>query len=119
MRIKILFAFLSCVFVSPFAKAQSNNHSIDSLLNNYNQKGQFDGSILIGSGSEVTFSKPYGLANRQFNVPITASTRFPIGSITKLYTAILILRLQEEHKLDIDKTLNFMLPRHSYIFTTR
>lgn len=61
---------------------------------------------MVGRGSKVIYSRQYGLANRQFGVPVTTSTKFPVGSITKLYTAILIMKLQEEKQLDINRTID-------------
>jgi len=101
----ILFLLLPSLLI-----AQPNTGLIDRLLTSYSQKGQFDGSILIARGSKIVYSRQYGLANRQFKVPITETTKFPIASITKLYTAILILKLQEEGKLDINSPLSKYLP---------
>ncbi|KEQ29372.1 hypothetical protein N180_07440 [Pedobacter antarcticus 4BY] len=109
MRTKFLFIIIS-IFISFNVKAQLIARSIDSILTTYVKNGQFDGSILIGKGSKVIYAHQYGLANRQFHVPITSTTKFPVASITKLYTAILILKLQEEKKLDINKTIDQYIP---------
>lgn len=109
MSIKRSLIILLALFTSS-AIAQSPVRSINQLLTSYAQKGQFDGSILIARGSGIVYSKPFGLANRQFNVPVSENTKFPVASITKLYTAILILKLQEEHKLNTDSPLSRYLP---------
>ncbi|HKQ38285.1 MAG TPA: serine hydrolase domain-containing protein [Verrucomicrobiae bacterium] len=44
----------------------------------------------------------YGVANVEWNVPVTKDTIFEIGSITKQFTATLILRLVEDNKLKLD-----------------
>lgn len=52
----------------------------------------------------------YGLANVELNVPVTKDTVFEIGSITKQFTATLILRLAEENKLKLDDKVRQHLP---------
>lgn len=110
MSIKLYTVLFTVILIPYCLKAQTLSRSVDDLLTSYNQKGQFDGSVLIAKGTKVVYSKQYGLANRQFNVPITEITRFQIGSITKLYTAIMILKLQEEGKLNIDSTVYHYVP---------
>jgi CubicO group peptidase (beta-lactamase class C family) len=58
----------------------------------------------------VVFSKGYGIADLEFNVPADADTMFRIGSITKQFTATAILRLAEREKLDVDDPLSRFLP---------
>jgi CubicO group peptidase (beta-lactamase class C family) len=104
-------ALFLCIILAPFfLKAQTLSQAVTHLLEAYHQKGQFDGSILIAKGDQVIFSQEYGFANRQFKVPVTDSTKFQIGSITKLYTTIMLLKLQEERKLNIDSSLYHYLP---------
>lgn len=106
-----------------FTQAQPLNSSIDKLLTAYQRKGQFDGSILIAKNKRITYFKQYGLANRQFGVPIKENTLFAIASITKLYTAILILQLQEKGKLNLDSSLYTyapdLLPKNNRAITVR
>lgn len=47
-----------------------------------------------------------GQANLQFAVPITATTRFPIASMTKLFTAVLTLQLVERAQLQLDEPVS-------------
>ncbi len=110
MSIKLWAVLFPVILFSCGLKAQTLSRSVDELLTAYNQKGQFDGNILIAKGTKVVYSKQYGLANRQFKVPITETTRFQIGSITKLYTAIMILKLQEQGNLNIDSTVYHYVP---------
>lgn len=110
MKLKLGTILFAVILIHCWLRAQTLVRSVDNLLTSYNLKGQFDGSILIAKGTQVVYSRQYGWANRQFKVPVTADTRFQIGSITKLYTAIMILKLQEEGKLNIDSTLFRYVP---------
>ena len=75
---------------------------MDEVVQSYVSNGQFAGSVLVARGGDVLFSKAYGLANREWDVPNTPNTKFRIGSVTKQFTAAAILLLQERGKLKID-----------------
>jgi CubicO group peptidase (beta-lactamase class C family) len=56
------------------------------------------------------FSKGYGLANREHEVPNVPNTKFRLGSITKQFTAMCILKLQESGKLSVDDPISRFVP---------
>jgi len=62
----------------------------------------FSGSVLIAKGDQVLFAKGGGWANAEHEVPNTPRTKFRLGSITKQFTAMAILILQEQGKLAVD-----------------
>src|SRR5256886_3418647 len=63
--------------------------------------GWFSGSILIAQNGKVLVSKGYGMANAELEVPNTPQTKFRVGSITKAFTAIAIMRLHERGQLGL------------------
>jgi CubicO group peptidase (beta-lactamase class C family) len=64
-------------------------------------KQGFTGSALIARDGQVIFSKGYGMANAEWDLPNTPQTKFRLGSITKQFTAASILLLQERGKLSV------------------
>jgi CubicO group peptidase (beta-lactamase class C family) len=62
----------------------------------------FMGSVLVATRDEVVFQASAGLANVEWNVPNSAKTKFRIGSLTKQFTAVAILLLQERGKLQLE-----------------
>jgi CubicO group peptidase (beta-lactamase class C family) len=66
------------------------------------EAGHFNGTLLAVKNGRVAAQVSRGKANLQFGVPITADTRFPIASMTKLFTAILALQLVEQGHLQLD-----------------
>lgn len=78
---------------------------IDTILENYAKQNVFSGSVLISQQGNVLLSKGYGLANRDKNIPNTPQTRFRIASISKQFTAMGILILQAQGKLDVKDRL--------------
>ncbi len=91
--------------VSLLTSAQDDTdalENIDRALTNLVDRRDFSGSVLIGRGDEVLFKKGYGLAVIEWAIPNAPDTVFRIGSITKQFTGIAILKLQEDGKLNID-----------------
>jgi CubicO group peptidase (beta-lactamase class C family) len=70
----------------------------------------FRGSVLIARHGEILLSKGYDWADVASRVPNTASTRFRIASITKQFTAMAILQLQEQGKLRVHDHVSAYLP---------
>jgi CubicO group peptidase (beta-lactamase class C family) len=108
---QVFLCLLLALAIPGFHQAQSLAKKADKLLNTYQQKGQLDGSVLIARGKDILYSRQFGVANRQFNVPVGPGTKFPIASVTKLYAAILVLALQQEGKLHIDSSVATYLPQ--------
>lgn len=86
------------------------NAQINALLNQQVAHHQFSGSVLIAKGGEVLLSSGYGMADLNQQVPNTPDTRFYLGSVTKQFTAMAILMLQQQGKLDINDKLCAHLP---------
>ncbi len=70
----------------------------------------FSGVVLVWEDRVPVFSHAAGLAHRGHQVPVTASTRFQVASITKMVTATTALRLVERGTLKLDRPLLDFLP---------
>jgi Beta-lactamase len=70
---------------------------------------RFSGAVLVAKDGEVLFSKAYGLADREQRIPNTVQTRFRIGSMNKMFTAVAILQLVEAGKVDLTAPLGTYL----------
>lgn len=73
---------------------------LDEYLSAAAKQG-FTGSALVARDGKVIFSKGYGMANREWDIPNTPQTKFRLGSITKQFTAAAIMLLQERGKLSV------------------
>lgn len=78
---------------------------VDALFNSLVAQNQFSGSVLIARDGHILLAKGYSMANWQTGTPDTPLTRFYLGSVTKEFTAMAILLLQERGKLDVHKSL--------------
>jgi len=80
-----------------------------SFLGQLEKKDAFSGTVLVAKGKDVYFENAYGLANKRWKVKNALNTRFSLGSINKMFTAIAALQLIEKGKLNFDdKLVNFV-----------
>jgi CubicO group peptidase (beta-lactamase class C family) len=74
---------------------------LDAHLSQLVGKG-FSGAILVAKKDKILLTKGYGLADREKQIPVTTATIFPIGSVTKQFTAAAILKLEMQGKLNVN-----------------
>jgi CubicO group peptidase (beta-lactamase class C family) len=102
---------LLSIQVQSLAQSQSQKTAkIDEVMTLANKYGLFNGSVLVAENGKVIYKKGLGLANMEWNIPNTPETRFRLGSITKQFTATLILQLVEQGKIKLDGKLSDYLP---------
>lgn len=65
----------------------------------------FNGAVLVARGDEVLFRKAYGYASHEQGEPMALDTRFRIASLSKQFTAVAILVLQDRGQLSVDDPL--------------
>jgi CubicO group peptidase (beta-lactamase class C family) len=82
----------------------------DTLLD----KSGFNGGILVAKNGNIIFEKYKGSINLNGKAPVTDSTPMHIASVSKTFTAMMILKLQEEGKLDIHDPLTKYFPGFNY-----
>src|SRR5215211_9482216 len=103
MKTAILFTLFIIAFMTATnAFAQKNVQKIDALLKQYYDYGQFNGSILVAENGKIIYEKGFGMANMEWAIPNQPDTKFRIASVTKQFTAALILQLVEEGKIKLD-----------------
>ena len=99
--------FVLCIGV---LHAQDKAARIDEFVSAVHSHGTFNGSVLVAEKGKIIFTKGYGLANIEWNIPNTPDTKFRIGSITKQFTSMIILQLVVECKLSLEDQLSDCLP---------
>lgn len=83
---------------------------IDGLIKEYASNRLFNGSALVERKGKVILRRGYGMADMEWNIPNAPTTKFRIGSISKQFTATLILLLEQEGKIDLDAKITDYLP---------
>jgi CubicO group peptidase (beta-lactamase class C family) len=111
MRIRriALFSILLAVLTAR-ASSQSLPDEIDKLLSDHAANKRFMGTVLVADKGKIIFSKGYGLADVDRNIPNTTDTRFMIGSISKQFTSMLVMQLVERGKVGLEDRLSDLLP---------
>lgn len=111
MKLKrICILFVATMLAATAVLAQDAAQKIDDLLKTYNEYGQFNGAVLVAENGKVILKKGYGKANMEWDIPVQPDTKFRIGSVTKQFTAALVLQLIEEGKIKLDGKLTDYLP---------
>lgn len=101
-----LFAFVFLLLASSVVRAQ---HSYEAVLAKY---PDFNGVALVANQGRIAFAQAQGTAERQLGVPIRLNSRFKICSITKTFTAVLILQLHEQGLLALTDPIGKFLPEY-------
>lgn len=103
-----LFILIVAWLLSGAALAQQD--AAGDFVDAYAKKHDFDGTILVQDQGRVRYLRSFGWANRSFKVPSTPDTKYKIASITKLFTAVLVLQLYEQGRIDLHKPIRAYLP---------
>lgn len=83
---------------------------IDSLAD----EGSFSGAILLARGEEVLLREGRGLADETWRISNHPDTRFNVASVSKMWTAVVVMKLVEEGKLSLDDTLAETVPAYPH-----
>ncbi|HVC94909.1 MAG TPA: serine hydrolase [Pirellulales bacterium] len=101
-RLTLLIVFLSAwLAVAPIVANDDLKPKLEKYLAACVDADQFNGSVLVAKDDTLLVSQGYGWANAELRVPNTAQTRFRLGSITKQFTAMAVMILQEQDKLHV------------------
>lgn len=114
MNIKILFGTIMTLALFTTAYAQTlDKAKLDQFFDRLAEKNKAMGSLIIVKDGKVLYTRAIGYSqiSGTEKKPLTAANRFRIGSITKMFTATLILQLAEEGKLKLTDTLGKFLPQ--------
>lgn len=100
--------FLLAALLAPrytFGRPPGYEHYIES----YAKAKDFSGTVVIQKGGRTVYAKSFGWANRQHKVSNDIDTKYKVASITKAFTAVLILRLYERGMVDLHKKIRTYL----------
>src|SRR5687767_4187107 len=114
MENKTVFAMLLTLALCTAGRAQTlDKAKLDQLLDRLAEKNKGMGSLTLAKDGNVLYSRSFGYAqiNGNEKKPLTATTKYRISSITKTFTAVMILQLVEERKLSLTDTLDKFFPQ--------
>ena len=114
MKTKILSATLLTLALCTAGYAQTlDKAKLDQFFDRLSEKNKAMGSLVIAKDGKVLYTRAIGYSqiNGADKKPLTAANRFRIASITKTFTAVMILQLVEEGKLKLTDTLDKFFPQ--------
>jgi D-alanyl-D-alanine carboxypeptidase len=83
---------------------------LDKYFDALEQNNKFMGSIAVLQNGEIIYYKSVGFADIENNVKATQNSKYKIGSITKSFTTVLILKAVEQNKLTLNQTIQQWFP---------
>lgn len=111
----LILAFAQSSFAQPSIEksrtVKSLEKTFEEVLESYNCPGM---SVVVVNKDEIIYAKGFGYADVENQRKVDAATLLPIGSSTKAYTAVLAGQLEEQGKLDLDKSPREYLPELSF-----
>ena len=93
---------IAFALIAGVCSAQASSEHLQQIVQPYADAQLFMGSVLVAQDGKVLFSKSYGWADSEWNIPNSSTTRFQIASVTKQFTAAAILLLEDRGKLKTD-----------------
>jgi CubicO group peptidase (beta-lactamase class C family) len=106
MQTKLVWLFLLTFLLAHLSAQNDVTVRLDALLSEAVAKDVFSGNVLIVKDNKPLHQKSVGMADYEKSLPNTAETQFSIGSITKLFTKIIVLQLVAEGKIGLDNKLS-------------
>jgi len=108
---KILTLFIVTAISFSFSQAQTFEVKVDSLLSQiFKDKNGPGGVFMVAKNGKPVYQKAFGNANIELDVKMAPQNVFQLGSMTKQFTAIAILMLVEQGKMDLQKPISTYIP---------
>lgn len=85
---------------------------VNKVLDSCITKSNFNGSVLIAKNGKIEYLRYAGLSNRQNEIKYSPKSKFHIFSVTKTFTAVLIMQLYEQKKIHLDSTISAYFPEY-------
>lgn len=93
---------------------KNNLNEIESTIDNLQSYHGFEGALYTKIGNDFEYLNATGIANKGAHINNSVYTRFYTGSLTKVMTAVAVMKLSEEKKLSLDDTLGKYFPDCAY-----
>ncbi|MEM8888077.1 MAG: serine hydrolase domain-containing protein, partial [Bacteroidota bacterium] len=111
MKRYFLLSFIFAFIFSTHAQLEpAQEEAIDALFSSWEAGNQPGGSVGVMREGEIIYSKGFGLASLEYKVPNSYGTIFNIASVSKQFTSMGIVRLEEMGKLSVDDDIRKYLP---------
>lgn len=101
---------LHLILIQNLCFAGDKTAKIDEIVTRYVESRDIHGTVLVAEKGAALYSRAFGLANMEWNIANEVDTKYRIYSMSKQFTALLIMQLVEAGKLDLKKPISEYLP---------
>lgn len=84
----------------------------DQIFDYYASENNFSGAVIVATDGKIEYLNGAGLANRENGTTLTTKSKFRIASVTKTFTAVLIMQLYEQGKIDLNAPISKYFPEY-------
>lgn len=106
---KTMKVVLTCILIvlslNSLASPSKPSFEIDAMLSSLTKAGKFSGAVLVARDGKVLLRKGYGFANLEKHIPFTPETRHHVASISKMFTAMAVLKLRDQNSLKLEVSI--------------
>ena len=106
----LVLILLLIVSGSVLAQDLFDKAKLDNYFGKLEENNKFMGSVAVAKNGEIIYTKTVGFADVENNVKATEKSKYRIGSVSKSFTAVLVLKAVEEKKIDLDQTIDKWFP---------
>ncbi|MCZ2395485.1 MAG: beta-lactamase family protein [Chitinophagales bacterium] len=100
-----------CTVICTILFAQNfDKTKLDNYFNALEANNKFMGSVAVSKDGAIIYSKTVGFSDVENNIKANDISKYRIGSITKTFTAVLVLKAMEEKKIKLDEKLSKYYP---------
>ena len=92
------------------AGERSIAEQLEARVSDLAARGEFSGAVLLSRGGRRLLRRGAGFADREAGLANTADTAFHLASVSKMFTAVVVAQLAEQHRLRFDQTIGSLLP---------
>ncbi|HTB07754.1 MAG TPA: serine hydrolase domain-containing protein [Bacteroidia bacterium] len=93
---------------------QCEEYRIDSFFNRLSKLQRFNGNVLVAHDGKVLYQQCFGVTDFKHKNPLTDSSEFQLGSVSKQFTSVAIMMLKEQGKLDYSDSVQKFFPAFPY-----
>lgn len=105
LSLSLILTFSQIGFSQTFDKAK-----LDTYFNTLEENNKYMGSVAVSKNGEIIYTKTIGFADIENNIKATENSKYRIGSITKTFTSVLVLKAVEENKLTLNQSIDKWFP---------
>ncbi len=109
INMKYFFLIATILFANT-AFGQTRQYS--EVVQYYHSEKNFNGVVLVATNGQIDYLHGIGISNRQAGANVNPKTKFKVASITKTFTAVLILQLYQQGKIDLNENFGKYYPNY-------